>query len=126
MNDEILEQKLRELPAPELPEAWRTEILSQARREARASSRNDRTWPTLLVYLRHLWMRNPITTSAMAALWILILVFKAGTPVDPAEKIMLAHLDPNRPVYLVSIRDEILLAQLELDLPEQGQIRQIP
>ena len=126
MNDEILEQKLRELPAPELPKAWRTEILSQARREARVSSRNDQVWPTLLVYLRHLWMRNPVTASAMAALWMLILVFKAGTPVDPAEKIMLAHIDPAHPVYLVSIRDEILLAQLEFDPPEQGQIRQIP
>jgi hypothetical protein len=126
MNDETLEQRLRELPAPELPEAWRTEILSKARRKAGASSRNGQVWPTLLVYLRHLCLRNPVTAGAMAALWMLILVFKAGTPIDPAEKIMLAHIDPNRPVHLVSIRDEILLAQLEFDPPEQGQTRQIP
>jgi hypothetical protein len=124
MNDEMLEQQLRKLPAPELPATWRAEILSQARREAHP--REDQVWPALLVYLRHLCVRNPITTGAMAALWMLIFAFKAGTPLDPDEKMLLARIDPNRPVHLVSIFDEILLAQLLQDEPEQRQLRQIP
>jgi hypothetical protein len=124
MNDEILEQKLRELPAPELPGSWREEILSTAWRAAR--SQNQQVWPTLLVYLRHLCVRNPFTASALTALWMLIFLFKAGTPVDPSEKMLLAHFDPNRPVYLVSLQDEIRLAQLLQDQSEQSQLRQIP
>lgn len=124
MNDEYLEQHLRDLPAPELPETWRTEILSAALREARAASRMRQVWPALLVYLRSLYLRNPITASAMTALWILIFLFKASTPVDPSEKMLLAHFDPNRPIYLVSIREEILLAEVAQDEPEQRYIRQ--
>jgi hypothetical protein len=126
MNDEILEQKLRELPAPELPAAWRTEIISQARRAAHTSSQKSQVWPTLLLYLRHLCLRNPITASAMVALWMLIFILKAGTPVDPGEKLLLANFDPNRPVHLVSISDEILLAQLLQEEPERRELRQIP
>jgi hypothetical protein len=124
MNDEILEQKLRELPAPELPGSWREEILSTARRAAR--SHNHQVSPTLLIYLRHRCVRNPVTTAAMAALWLLIFLLKVSTPVDPAEKMVLAHFDPNRPVYLVSLRDEIQLAELGQDQPEPSPLRQIP
>jgi hypothetical protein len=126
MNDDILEQHLRELPARELPETWRAEILSTALPEARAPASSRQVWPTLLVTLRHLFARNPWTVTALTALWILTFLFKAGTPVDPSEKEMLAHFDPNRPVYLVSLRDEIQLAQLWQEQPEPNQSRQIP
>jgi len=126
MNDETLEQKLRELPAPELPGKWRAEILAEARSEARSQKRE--VWPTGLVYLRSLWVRNPVTASAMAALWMLIFAFKASTPVDPDERMLMAHFDPSRPVYLVSISDEIRLDRLlqEQDEPEQWPLRQRP
>jgi hypothetical protein len=139
VNDDLLEKKLRELPAPELPETWRAEILSSALREARASiqlvagdlrapvpSSRSRIWPPILIYLRNLFARNPWTASALTALWMLIFLFKAGTPVDPSEKMLLAHYDPNRPVYLVSLQDEILLAELWQDQPEQSRVLQIP
>jgi hypothetical protein len=126
MNDDILEQHLRKLPAPSLPEAWRAEILSTARREARPRAPSRPIWPPLLVALRNLFARNPITASALTALWLLIFLFKAGTPVDPSEKELLAHFDPDRPVYLVSLQDEIQLAQLWQDQPEQSRLRQIP
>jgi hypothetical protein len=123
MNDEALEKHLRELPAPEFPATWRAEILSTALREARATAPSRQVWPTVLVYLRNLFARNPITASALTALWLLIFLFKASTPVDPTEKELLAHYDPNRPIYIVSLQDEILLAEL---LDEQPQPRQIP
>jgi len=126
MNDEKLEQLLRELPAPELPAAWRAEILSNARRAARASVPTRQVWPMILVYLRNLCLRNPVTAGAMTALWIVIFLFKATTPVDPQEKMLLAHFDPNRPIYLVSISDQILLAQIALDQSDQRPLRQIP
>ena len=122
MNDEILEQKMRELPAPELPEKWRAEILSKALREARLSSQYRQAWPTLLGYLQNLFCRNPITMSALASLWMLILIFKASTPVDPQEKILLAHFDPNRPIHFVLTSNQILLVQLLREEPEQRQI----
>ena len=124
MNDENLEQHLRNLPAPELPEEWRAEILSRAKREARASQPRQ-VWPTLLINLRNLYLRNPITATAMTSLWMLIFLFKFSTPVDLTDKTLLAHIDPNRPIYLVSLRDEIRLAEL---LQDQGQEerRQIP
>lgn len=126
MNDEKLEQLLRDLPAPELPATWRAEILSKARREARASSPERQVWPAVLVYLRSLCLRNPVTATAMTAIWILIFFLKASTPVDPQEKMLLAHIDPNRPVYFVSISDQILIAQMEMDQPEQRPLRQMP
>jgi hypothetical protein len=125
MNDETLEQKLRELPAPELPGTGCAEILSKALREARVASQQRQTWPTLLVYLQSFFQRNPLTTSAMTALWVLIFVFRISTPVDPQEKMFLAHFDPNRPVHLVSISNQILLVQLLREEPEHEQ-RQIP
>ena len=52
MNDEKIEQLLRDLSAPELPAAWRAEILSKAVRAARPPIRE--VWPTILLYLRNL------------------------------------------------------------------------
>jgi hypothetical protein len=126
MNDEEIEQRLRELPASELPATWRAEILTTALREARRPALAVQAWPPLLVTLRNLLARNPWTASALTALWMLIFLFKAGTPVDPAEKMLMAHFDPNRPIYLVSLQDEIRLAELWQDEPEEKQLRQIP
>jgi len=125
MNDDIIEQKLRKLPAPELPEAWRAEILSTALREASAPTQSRQVWPPLVLALRNLFARNPITASTLTALWLLIFLFKAGTPVDPSEKELIAHFDPNQPVYLVSIQDEIRLAELCQEQPEPTRM-QIP
>jgi len=124
MTDDAIENELRRIPAPELPSAWRTEILASALREARATEPSRQAWPPLLVMLRNLFARNPITAAALTTLWMLIFLFKASTPVDPAEKAMLAHFDPNRPIYIVSLRDEIELAQLWENPPEQQ--RRIP
>jgi hypothetical protein len=126
MNDEEIEQRLRELPAPELPATWRAEILTTALRDARRPAPTAQVWPPLLVTLSNLLARNPWTASALTALWMLIFLFKAGTPVDPAEKMLMAHFDPNRPVYFVSIQDEIRLAELWQDEPQEKQLRQIP
>lgn len=122
MNDETLEQHLRKLPAPSLPEAWRAEILTAAIRESRPPAPSRQIWPPLLVTLRSLFARNPVTAGVLTALWMLIFLLKAGTPVDPSEKELLAHFDPNRPVYLVSLQDEIQLVQLCLDESDQRQI----
>ncbi|HEY0256090.1 MAG TPA: hypothetical protein VGC39_01510 [Candidatus Methylacidiphilales bacterium] len=121
MNDENLEQHLRNLPALELPEAWRAQILSKAVREARTLP-SRQTWPALLVYLRHLFRRNPVTASAMAALWMLIFIFKAATPVDSGSQMLLAHIDPHQPIHLMSIPEEIRLAELLQDQSEQRPI----
>ena len=126
MNDEILERKLRELPAPELPDKWRTEILSAALQEADSASQLRKVYPPLLVRFQNIFARHPWTASAMTALWMLIFLFKASTPVDPSESTLVAHFDPNRPIYIVSLRDELRLAQLWEDQPEQSQVRQIP
>jgi hypothetical protein len=122
MNDDQFEQHLRDLPGPALPEAWRASILAAARREAPTPAGERDNWPVLLVYLRHLCARNPFTTGALATLWLLILVFKSSTPVDPSEKDLMAHFDPNRPIRFISLQDEIELAQLWQDQPEQRQI----
>ena len=126
MNDESLEQHLSKLPQPELPAGWRTEIIVQALREARESAAPTRqVWPPFLMFLRQVAAQNPLTASALTALWLLIFLFKASTPVDPSEKELLAHFDPNRPVYLVSIQDEIRLAELLQDQSEPRRL-QIP
>lgn len=118
MNDETLEQYLREMPAPELPAAWRGEILATALRAApwEASSRAV-LWPEVLVYLRRLCARNPITAGALATLWMLILFLRLDTPVDPAERQIMAHYDPKRPIYIVSVRDEIKLVEFLQESP---------
>ena len=124
MNDEKLEQHLRNLPAPGLPEAWRTEILANALRASRTPSRP--AWPPILLLLRSLFARNPVTAGALTALWLLIFLFKASTPIDPTERMLIAHYDPNQSVYLVTLQDKIHLAQLLQDQAEPQQDRRIP
>jgi len=127
MNDEQLEQHLREWPAPELPEAWRADILAKALRAARAADNPARrNWPAVLLFLRNVIARNPFTAGALTALWILIFALKVTTPVDASEREMLAHYDPSQPVYLVSLEDEIRLAELLQEQPVQDERRQIP
>jgi len=116
MNDERLEHHLRQLPAPELPASWRAEIVATALRKAQPQARQ--TWPPLLLMLRNLSARNPFTAGALTALWLAIILFKASTPVDPEEKAMIAHFDPNAPIHLVSLNDEIRLAELLQEPPE--------
>jgi hypothetical protein len=118
MNDEKLEQLLRDMPPPELPAAWQAKILGNAVRAARPASRES-VWLAILLYLRNLCLRNPITATAMIALWVLIFFFKATTPIDPQGKMIIAHFDPNRPVYFVSIEDELRLVQLASEQPGQ-------
>jgi|HubBroStandDraft_1064217.scaffolds.fasta_scaffold104096_2 hypothetical protein len=112
MNDETLEQQLRSLAAPELPQAWQKEILSTVLHKARETETSRQVWPEFLVYLYRLCARNPVTACAMIMLWTLIFSFKISMPVDPAEKLMAAHFDTGQPVYLVSISDEIQLTEL--------------
>ncbi len=126
MTDEKLEKILRELPSPELPDSWGPEILSNARRESRVSTTSRQVWPALLIYLKNLCLRNPITATAMIALWMTIFFLKVSTPVDPQERQLMAHYDPNKSVYFVSISDEILIAQLEFEQSEQRPLRQMP
>lgn len=57
---------------------------------------------------------------------MLIFLFKAGTPVDPSEKELIPHFDPSRSVYLVSLHDQIELAQLLQDEAGPKQGSQIP
>jgi hypothetical protein len=126
MTDEILEQHLRKLPMPTLPGTWREEIVSQALRKARSSSQKNRVWPPLLLALRNLFARNPITTSALAALWLLIFFFKTTTPVDPEETKLIAHLDPNHPIRFDSFREQILLAEYLQDQEREQDQEQRP
>ncbi len=119
MNDEEIEKLLREMPAPELPAAWREEILAVARREARAQVEPSREWPPILLRLRSVFARNPITASALAFMWLLIFLFHATTPIDPQEREMLAHADLTKPVHLITMADEIRLVELAEDQPAQ-------
>jgi len=126
MNDVKIEQFLRELPAPQLPPEWQGTILANARREARSSKADRQAWPAVLLYLRNLCVRNPVTATAMIALWTLILFLKMSTPIDPQEKELMAHYDPSKPVDFVSINDQILIAQMELDQSGQQSLRRMP
>ncbi len=118
MNDEI-ERLLRELPGPELPAAWRAEILGAARRELRAERRARREWPPVLLWLRGILARNPITSGALATLWLLIFLFHATTPVDLQEREILAHADRSQPLRLITMADEIRLVELAEQTPAQ-------
>jgi len=111
MNDENLEHHLRNLPAPELPEVWQGKILAEARRGARASQKSQ-AWPPILAYLRHLFARNPFTAGALTTLWLLIFLFHATTPIDRSSQALMAKFDPNRPVYLTTLPEEVRLALL--------------
>jgi len=114
MNDEQLEHHLRQLPAPELPPAWRQEILAQAMRATSPAPRSH--WPDVALFLRQLFARNPITSSALTALWLLIFFFKASTPLDPAaSQSRIVQMDPKRPLYLTTLRQELLVAQFFRD-----------
>ena len=117
MNDPEIERLLRELPAPELPAAWRAEILATARREARVEKASTREWPPILLGLRSLLARNPISASALAILWLLIFLFHATTPVDPLEQQILAHVDLTKPVHLLTMADEIRLVEIAEQTP---------
>jgi len=123
MNDEI-ERLLRELPAPELPPAWRAEILGAARRELHAETRTRREWPPILLWIRGILARNPISTGALATLWLLIFLFHATTPIDLQEREILAHADRSQPIHFITMADEIRLVELAEQTPAQS--RTIP
>lgn len=117
MNDAEIERLLRELPAPELPAAWRAEILGAARRELRVESRTRREWPPILLWVRGLLARNPISAGALATLWLLIFLLHTTTPVDVQEREILAHTDRSQPVHLITMADEIRLVELAEQTP---------
>ena len=119
MNDAEIERLLRELPAPELPATWRTEILSAARRELHAESRTRREWPPILLWIRGILARNPISAGALAFLWLLIFLFHTTTPVDLQEREILAHADRSQPIHLITMADEIRLVELAEQTPAQ-------
>jgi hypothetical protein len=123
MIDEHLEHELRRLAAPELPEAWREEILSAASQAAQASKSPRAGWPPILLFWRALFSRHPVSAGALAALWLLILAFKAATPVDPMDRELLAHTDQRPPPDFVAISEQIRLAEAwesPLSEPEPG------
>jgi hypothetical protein len=122
MNDDEIEQHLRELPSSALPEAWRESILATARREAALPQRAQETWPAVLVYLRRLFARNPVTAGAMATLWLLIFVFKTATPVDPVADRLIARVELRQPIRIVLLSEEIRLAEAWQNEPERTQI----
>ena len=124
MNDETIELLLRGLPTPELPRIWRGEILSRAL--AVAPLRSSRVWPGVLAFLWNACLRNPITATAMAMLWIIIVSLKVSTTIDPQERMMLAHYDPTKPVHFVSMKDEMIIVQLALDQSGQKPPMQMP
>jgi len=112
MNDDEIEQKLRDLPAPALPESWRESILATARREAAPPQRARDSWPAVLAYWRHLCVRNPVTAGALTVLWLLILVLKTATPTDPLADRMMARIESGPPPHIVPLREELRLADL--------------
>jgi len=122
MNDDEIERLLRELPAPELPAAWRAEILAVARRAARREKPARREWPPLLLWLGHRLARNPVSAGTLAALWLLILLFRVTTPVDPQEQELLAHADFTQPVRLITVSDEIRLVEIAEATPLPRQV----
>ena len=121
MNDAEIEHLLRELPPPELPAAWRAEILAVARRDSRGERPGRPEWPPVLLWLRGILARNPISAGALAVLWLLILLFHATTPVDLQEREILAHADSSQPVHLITMADEIRLVEIAEETREQPQ-----
>ncbi len=121
MNDDEIERLLRELPSPALPEAWRTGILAEARRQSQAEKSPHREWPPILLWLRNVCARNPVSVSALAALWLLIFLFRVTTPVDLQEQEILAHADRSQPVRLITMADEIRLVEIAEETREQPQ-----
>jgi hypothetical protein len=124
MTDSQLESLLREIPAPEIPASWRAEILATARREARPEPHPRRNFPPLLLWLRALVTRNPLTAGALTAMWLLILLFHATTPIDRQQQEILAHTDLSQPLHLITMADEIRLVEIAETTPNTQ--RQIP
>jgi len=124
MNDAEIERLLREMPAPKLPSAWRAEILAMARREIRTETPAHREWPPIFLWLRNVLARNPISASALVAMWLLILLFRVTTPVDLQEREILAHADTTKPVHLLTTADEIRLVEIAEESP--AHLRPIP
>jgi len=105
-----------------LPATWRAEILSTAIREAHAAEQRARFGPPSSSTAKSL-RRNPFTATALTALWLLIFLFKATTPVDPRKKCS-RHFDPTaRLPRLAPGRNPP--RELLQDQPEQSQPRQI-
>lgn len=129
MNDHELEKLLRELPVPELPEAWRAGILARARRGAAVSASAAARGP--LAPLAGLWrlgLRHPVTAGALAVLWLVIVGLRVATPVDTlAGSADLARIDPNAPLRLVSVDPEKMEKEMERwNLEESGEERPLP
>ena len=123
MNDELLEQHLRKLPALELPAAWQAEIIGEAIHQATPPARARTIWPPLFAYLWELVFRNPITSGTLATLWLLIFALKCSTPADPASaRMLLVHVDPRQPLYFVSTQNPVRLALLAQDETEPRRI----
>jgi hypothetical protein len=97
-------------------------ILASALREARKvpAARPRPSWSRILLTLGQFYRRNPVTAGALTALWALILVFRISTPVESAaERRLMAQVDPNQPVHLVSLSEQMRLAELWQDEPEE-------
>ena len=52
-------------------------------------------------------------------LWLLIFLFRVTTPVDLQEQEILAHADLSKPVYLLTMSDEIRLVEIAEETPAQ-------
>jgi hypothetical protein len=126
MNDDEIESHLRSLPAPELPESWRAEILANAWCKGREPESARGIWPPVFIALRNLFARNPVSASVLAALWFLILFFRFDTSIDPDEKELLVHDDPRQPIYFVPVGEQIQLAEMLQDTPEGSREPRIP
>jgi hypothetical protein len=123
MHDDEIEHHLRELPAPVLPAAWRESILATAAREATPRPRARETGPAVLVSWRHLVARNPVTVGALAALWLLILVFKNATPVEPVAERFLAQAGTDPTPRLILLREELRFADRGWDVSPAPPLR---
>jgi hypothetical protein len=84
MNE--FEKQLANQPLKSVPPEWRAQILNEARarvpREVPASSAQPLSW------LRELLWPNPQAWGALAAVWIVIAVFKFTTPGAPTSSVV--------------------------------------
>lgn len=100
------EQRLKRQPLRAVPAGWREEILSAARdRAARGEIRNPspprsrRDW-----FLELLWP-SPAAWAGVAALWLVILVVRLGTPHVP-EHDTIAHIEPLLPAEALVLKEQ--------------------